>query len=237
MKLSAPIYELKRHAKQLARDEGIALHAALERIAIGEGFKSWSLLAAKYASSSPATRLYAGLKNGEMMLIGARPGQGKTLLALEIAAEAVKSGKRALFFTLEYTEDEVLERLASLGIDRSRLGTGFGLDCSDAICADYIIEKSRHAAPGTVVVIDYLQLLDQKREHPPLAAQVEVLKSFADQNKLAIVFISQIARAFESSDKPYPDLSDIRLPNPIDLSVFTKTYFMTNGSVHRGSAT
>ena len=236
MKLSAPIYHLKRNAKQLAREEGIELHVALERIAVGEGFKSWSLLATKYASSSPAMKVYAGLKNGDMMLIGARPGQGKTLLALEVAAEAVKSGKRAMFFTLEYTEDEVLKRLSSLGCEPSQLGSAFALDCSEQICADYIIDRSRSAVPGTVIVIDYLQLLDQKREHPPLAEQVDALKSFADERRVVVVFISQISRSYDLSGKRSPDLNDVRLPNPVNLTSFTKTYFVSDGVVHIGAA-
>ena len=236
MKLSAPIYHLKRSAKRLAREEGIELHVALDRIASGEGFKSWSLLAAKYQSSSSASKLYAGLKNGDMMLIGARPGQGKTLLALEIAVEAVKSGKRGMFFTLEYTEGEVLERLSSLGIERSQLGAGFEFDCSDGICAEHIISKALSAPTGAVIVIDYLQLLDQKREHPPLAEQVEALKSFAEKSGVAVVFISQIARSYDPSGKRSPDLSDVRLPNPLDLALFTKTHFLSGGPAHMSAA-
>ena len=171
-----------------------------------------------------------------MMLIGARPGQGKTLLALEIAVEAVKSGKRGMFFTLEYTEGEVLERLSSLGIERSQLGAGFEFDCSDGICADHIISKARSAPTGAVIVIDYLQLLDQKREHPPLAEQVEALKSFAEKSGVAVVFISQIARSYDPSGKRSPDLSDVRLPNPLDLALFTKTHFLSNGPAHMSAA-
>lgn len=226
MKLSAPIYHLKRNAKRLAREEGIELNAALERIAIAEGFKNWSLLAAKYASSSSPARLYAGLKHGDMMLIGARPGQGKTLLALGVAAEALKRGKTGMFFTLEYTEAEVLERIAMIGIATEQVGAAFHIDCSDDICADYIIERSRSAAPGTMIVIDYLQLMDQKRAHPPLAEQVSSLKSFAESSGSAIVLISQIARSYDPSTKSVPDLTDVRMPNPVDLAMFTKTHFI-----------
>ena len=42
-----PVFVLKREAKQLARNESIPLHAALDRIASREGFRSWSLLIAR----------------------------------------------------------------------------------------------------------------------------------------------------------------------------------------------
>jgi hypothetical protein len=232
MKLSAPIYRLKRSAKQLARAEGIELHAALERIANVEGFKSWSLLSRNYAASSPAAKLYAGLKPGELVLVGARPGQGKTLLALELAVHAVKAGERGVFFTLEYTEDNVLERLDSLGLRRGQPGSAVEFDCSDDICAEYIMQKMRSAPPGTLIVIDYLQLLDQKRKNAPLAEQVAVLKAFAQKLGAIIVFISQIARSYSPVEKPIPDLSDVRLPNPLNLALFTKTCFLNNGDLH-----
>jgi len=38
-----------------------------------------------------------------------------------------------------------------------------------------------------------------------------------------------IDRAFEMSGKPLPDLSDIRLPNPVDLGRFTRTCFLHDG--------
>jgi len=236
MKLSAPIFHLKRHAKRLARDEGIDLHVALERIATGEGFGSWSLLAARYAASSPAARLYAGLRSGDMLLIGARPGRGKTLLALEIAAEAVSHGRSGLFFTFEYTEAEVRERLSTLGIEPSRAGPSLAIDCSDGICADYIIAKSPSAGPGSVVVIDYLQLLDQKREHPPLAEQVAALKAFAEEGRLAIVLLSQIDRSYDPALKPVPDIADVRLPNAVDLALFTRTHFLGSRAADAASA-
>src|SRR5579862_7868029 len=39
MKLSAPIYHLKRKARLLSREKKIPLHEALDRIAIEEGFR------------------------------------------------------------------------------------------------------------------------------------------------------------------------------------------------------
>ena len=57
MKLSAPLYHLKRKAKLLSRAENIPLHEALDRVARQEGFSGWSLLATKMAAAAPAERL------------------------------------------------------------------------------------------------------------------------------------------------------------------------------------
>ena len=51
MEFSAPIFILKQNAKTLARREKIPLHAALDRVAQGEGFKAWSQLAAQWNSN------------------------------------------------------------------------------------------------------------------------------------------------------------------------------------------
>jgi DNA replication protein DnaC len=93
MKLSAPIYHLKRKAKRLSREEGIPLHEALDRVAATQGFSAWSLLAAKAAAATPASRLFAQIRPGDLVLVGARPGHGKTLMSLALAVEAMKSGQ------------------------------------------------------------------------------------------------------------------------------------------------
>jgi len=231
MKLSAPIYHLKRKAKRLSREEGIPLHEALDRVATMEGFSAWSMLAARAAATTPANKLFPQFQPGDLVLVGARPGQGKTLMSLELAAEAMKSGHRAAFFSLEYTEKEVLDRLRAIGAEPAQFDKLFEVDCSDVISADYIVKQMATAARGTVVVIDYLQLLDQRRENPDLTVQVRALKSFARDKGLIVVFISQIDRSYDPSTKSCPDLGDVRLPNPLDLKLFDKTCFLNKSEV------
>lgn len=231
MRLSAPIYHLKRKAKRLSRDKGIPLHDALDRVATTEGFSAWSMLAAKATSATPANQLFPQFRPGDLVLVGARPGQGKTLMSLELAVEAMKSGHRAAFFSLEYTEKDVLDRMLAIGVEPAEFDKLFEVDCSEAISADYIVEQMAAAPRGTVVVIDYLQLLDQRRENPDLTVQVRALKSFARDKGLIVVFISQIDRSYDPSVKPCPDLGDVRLPNPLDLTLFDKMCFMNNSEV------
>ena len=121
---------------------------------------------------------------------------------------------------------DVLSALERLGAKLSDLDERFEFDSSDALCADYVIERVRHAPRGSVVVIDYLQLLDQKREHPELAVQVRTLKEFARDRGLILVLLSQIDRSYDAAVTPVPGLDDVRLPNPLDLRLFDKACFL-----------
>lgn len=231
MRLSAPIHELKRKARLLSRNDHIPLHAALDRIAAQEGYVAWSLLVARASPAMPAEKLFAQLSPGDLVLLGARPGEGKTLMSLKLAVEAMRSGHRSVFFSLEYSERDVLDRFRAIGVVPVDFDRLFTFDNSDDIAADYIVGKLAAAPKGTLVVIDYLQLLDQKRQNPELAVQVRTLQSFARERGLIFVFISQIDRAYDPALKSCPDLDDVRLPNPVDLGLFSKTCFINKGEV------
>ena len=230
MKLSTPIYQLKRQARQLSRKDNLPLHKALDKIAAAEGFPSWGLLAAKHSQTSPATRLLAALDPGDMVLLGARPGHGKTLLGLELLLKAIGTGRSGFLFSLECTPQEVATRLHDLGADLPHIHAHLQLDASDTICADHMIRELTDAAPGALVVVDYLQLLDQKRENPPLSEQISALRDFAKTTGMTFVFLSQIDRKFELSGRDFPQLHDIRLPNPLDLNLFDTLCFLNNGT-------
>ena len=231
MQLSAPLYRLKRKARLLAQKAAIPLHEALDRIAVEEGFAGWSLLAAQFAASTPAGRMFPRLQPGDLVLVGARPGQGKTLVCLELAIEAMKAGRRSVFFTLEYTKKDVLARFHDLGIAYAAFEALFTVDCSDAINADHIIGRMGAMPCGSLAVVDYLQLLDQRRENPSLMAQIRALKSFARDKGLIIVFSSQIDRSYDPTARPLPDLGDVRLPNPLDLTLFSKACFLNGDDI------
>jgi replicative DNA helicase len=235
MKFSAPIYILKQRAKVLSRQEKVPLHDALDRIASQEGFGNWSLLAAKWAADEAINSLLSQLRPGELVLLAARPGQGKTLLSLGLAIEWMARGDRAAFFTLEFTRVDVVRCFDILHKDIRNFDRLFAIDDSDRISADYIVAHLGSVPPNMLVVVDYLQLLDQKRENPSLAHQVTTLKSFARERRATIVCLSQIHRNYDSAIKPFPALTDIRLPNPLDLKLFDKACFLSQGKVQVGA--
>ncbi|MEO5586747.1 MAG: DNA helicase [Novosphingobium sp.] len=228
MQLSMPIHHLKRRAKLTARQQNIPLHEALDRIAKEEGFRAWSLLAARVQSAEAA--LLPRLANGEMILLAARPGQGKTLAALRLLLDAVREGRQSVLFTLDLTAEEARDRF--LAIDRKCDASMPEIVTSDGISAELIVRHLSDSRPGTVAVVDYLQILDQQRTKPPLDEQMKILHKFAEDAGVIMAFISQIDRAFDPRRAPVPKLADIRLPNPVPARVFSKACFLHAGKIH-----
>ena len=228
MKLSAPVFKLKHQAKQLSKRNGIRLHQALDAVAAQEGFSSWSMLAAKFPKHRPGQKILNELSPGEMILLGARPGHGKTILGLEVVALSSMHKNHGCFFTLEYNRDEVIDRIGQLGFEFDELRHTVFVDTSEQISADYIIRALTVLPANPIVVIDYLQLLDQKRTSPDLSQQLQELKHFAAKQGICMIFISQVHRSFDLSRRRFPGLDDIRLPNPVDLGVFNKACFVHN---------
>jgi replicative DNA helicase len=215
----------------LSRDKKISLNEALDRIACEEGFAQWSLLASHLAQVSPSRAILAGLENGDLLLLGARPGHGKTTMGLQLLLDAAGGGQRGIFFTLFMSEREVAEHLRSLASEPARIDDLVSIVTSDDISSDFIMRYMGGASPGTVAVVDYLQLLDERRSKPHLSIQISALKRFARETGVVLIFLSQIDRSYDSAVKPLPDIQDIRLPNRVDPKIFSKTCFLHNGEL------
>lgn len=232
MKLSSPIYQLKRRARSMAREQGMPLHRAQDYIAGLEGFASWGLLASKVASHL-AGGLLDQLEDGDLVLLAARPGQGKTIIGLKTLLDARRAGRRAILFTLELTEQQARHHLEEMG--SLHLAASVEVETSDDIDADFIAAAMIDATPGTVAVVDYLQLLGERRSKPPLSDQVGQLHRLAKSKKAVLLFLSQIDRAFDSSLRRVPSMTDVRLPNPLPLDLFNKRLLLHNGEVRMES--
>ena len=231
--LSAPIFRLKKEARLRSKEQNIPLHEALNQIAKVEGFESWSLLAS--AAQPSASTILPQLKSGELVLLAARPYQGKTTLSLCLLREAVRTKREASFFSLDLTEEDIRNRLVALGVDARQQADSILIDTSEDISGDYIISRLKNVKSGSLVVVDYLQLLDQNRNKPDLDKQVRSLKAFADQTRAIIVIISQINRRYEMTSKEIPSLMDVHLPNPVDLTAFSKACFINGDKIEVSS--
>ena len=52
-----------------------------------------------------------GLHRGQLVILGARPGVGKSIFGLQVARNVIKEGYKCLYLPLEMTEYETLQRL------------------------------------------------------------------------------------------------------------------------------
>jgi replicative DNA helicase len=131
-------------------------------------------------------KLLGGLQKSDLVILAARPGMGKTSLALSIAQNAGKRyGARCAIFSLEMSNEQLVQRLLSMetGIDSHRLrvgevheeewpilleaanmlaSTSVFIDDTPAASVTEIRTKSRrlYAEHGLdMIVIDYMQLM------------------------------------------------------------------------------
>ena len=124
-----------------------------------------------------------GLKKGELILIAARPGQGKTSMALNLARFVGEhSGKTVAVFSLEMSREELVQRLLSSAamVDGKKLATGklsqaewdrivsaagqlsatdIRVDDNSTLSVADMNAQCRRIPDLGLVVIDYLQLM------------------------------------------------------------------------------
>lgn len=193
-----------------------------------EGYSTWSLLVARTA---PLERdLFDGLEPGDLVLVGARPGHGKTLCAVELLASSLRRCGQGWFFALQNDAFDIGGTFDRLGERRGAFGDACVFEHSDEICAQHIIERvGGSVSKRAVVVIDYLQLLDQRRKSPRLQQQVSDLATFAQRTGCIVVLISQIRSGFDSKARRLPAIGDIRLLDDLDTSIFSKLVFLHEG--------
>lgn len=131
-------------------------------------------------------KLLGGFQKSDLIVLAARPGVGKTSLALNIAVNAAKRyGQRVAFFSLEMSSEQLVQRLlsAETGINQQKLRLGeiaddewpilmeaagvlsetlLFIDDTPAVSALELRTKARRlqAEHGLdMLIVDYLQLM------------------------------------------------------------------------------
>ena len=160
-------------------------------------------------------KLKGGMRDGQVVVIGGRPGTGKSILLTQICIGVATRGETALIVSLEMPKEEITERIAAshelaaisnmplLFIDHT---SDFGV-----ISSLIKIACRRHSVG--VVAIDYIQLCEVKhggRENreQQIAMISRRIKRLAGDIKCPIVIGSQLNR--ESTKRAKPSLADLR---------------------------
>lgn len=193
---------------------------------------------------STLDRIIGGLHRSDLVIIGARPGMGKTSLILNMARYiSVNARRKVAFFSLEMSRDQLAQRMLSFdaAVDISRLRQGgltadewdristatstlyqseLFVDETSAITVQQIKSKLRRNKPD-VVFIDYLQLLQTTSRSDNRVQQVSEmtrdLKIMAKELNIPVVVCSQLSRAGQAKGTSHvPQLSDLRESGSIE---------------------
>ncbi len=184
-------------------------------------------------------RILGGLGAGDLVILAARPGLGKSALALGIARHvAVALGGTVALFSLEMGAPQLAERVIALesGIDATRLRTGqlqaeeagavlqaattlagVALYVDDAARLTLADIRSRtralHAEQAvSLVIVDYLQLIAAAgRSRVEEVGEISRgLKALARELACPVLALSQLNRQVEGRAEHTPRLSDLR---------------------------
>ena len=190
-------------------------------------------------------KMITGLNKSDLIILGARPGMGKTSFALNIARNvAVNAGKTVCFFSLEMTRDQLAQRMLSseAGIKSEKLRTGeltpdewtrlaqagdnlskanIFFDETSSITVPEMKAKLRRMRQVDLVVIDYLGLMKSARATENRVQEVSEitrnLKTMAKDLKVPVIACAQLSRATETKGKSHrPALSDLRESGSIE---------------------
>jgi len=183
------------------------------------------------------TCLGGGFGFGDIIYLCARPGVGKTALALEVARTAAQAGTGALFISREMAIGRLVRRILSQDsrIPASTVKTGLFAEaeyslltksygrlatlpvwlCSEAISLADIARVVEHWAftPALgLVVVDYLQLVRGTKKERRLEVEEvsQGLKSLAMKCHLTVLCLSSLSRPEKGARDHRPTLADLR---------------------------
>ena len=185
-------------------------------------------------------RMLIQMGKGDLIIVGARPGMGKTSFALNIATNVAKSTKKAVaIFSLEMSGEQLVTRIISsealvdshalrtgqlrpedwdniAGVVSSLSGSEIYIDDTSQITTTEMKSKLRRLPNLGLVVIDYIGLMQSTSNSDNRAQQVgEIsrnLKVMAKDFGIPILCCAQLNRGTESRPgaSKRPTLADLR---------------------------
>ncbi|MBR4033278.1 MAG: replicative DNA helicase [Clostridia bacterium] len=191
----------------------------------------------------------AGIGQSDLVLVGARPGMGKTSFCLNIALNyARRSKEKVAIFSLEMSSEQLVTRMLSsyamvesYNMRTGRLstqdwqklansvvdlaGVNILIDDTPNITVSGMKAKLRREGKIGLVVIDYLQLMQGDKHTDNRVQEVadisRNLKLMAKELHVPIICCSQLSRGTEGRTSKRPMLSDLRESGSIEQDADT----------------
>ena len=180
-----------------------------------------------------------GMGKGDFILVGARPGMGKTAFALNIATNVAKATKKKVcIFSLEMSAQQLVTRIfaSEAMIDNTKLRTGqlepkdwdsLAEASGELSSCDILIDDTPGASVSSIkaklrrerenlglVVVDYLGLMTGDRRSENRVQEVadisRGLKLLAKEFEIPVICCAQLNRATEDGKDKKPVLSNLR---------------------------
>jgi replicative DNA helicase len=184
-----------------------------------------------------------GYNEGDLIVVAGRPGMGKTAIALTLTKDFAKYNHKALFLSLEMSNEQLAKRYLSLigNIENWKIRNGRleqieidkvintannqtiefyiddDVDTSIAqIKAKAKLHKSRKGLD--LLVIDYIQLIKgtKANREQEIAEISRGLKLLAKELKITVIVLAQLSRKSEERQDKRPMLSDLRESGAIE---------------------
>ena len=207
-------------ARQRQRDEWVTMADAIASLK-----EQKENPAAVHSTGLPGLNdaLNSGLRDGQLCVVGGRPGAGKSVLMLQMGLAAVTDDQVAAVVSLEMTAAELAGRLENRFQDPNKL-EGLPLVFMDSTSnlgtiLALLRVLARRKKLGCVVV-DYLQLLEvtigrhDNRERQ-IATASRNLKRLAIELKVPVIVGSQLNRE-SAKNEGKPKLTDLRESGAIE---------------------
>ena len=183
-------------------------------------------------------QLGGGMFKSEVYIIGARPGMGKTTLAINVAENVIRRGGSVLFVSLEMSEQQIMAKRISLetNIHYTKLMTG-QVDANEEKAMRKWLQDSRGDAfclstrPSTVgeigrrarqirnldlIIVDYIGLItpgEDSRQRPRYEQMTEIsagLKTLAKTLRTPVLGLCQLNRENVNRPNKRPTMADLR---------------------------
>lgn len=228
-------------------DGGEAKHlgpVAREALAKCERIKNGQEQPGVMTGYSDLDAILGGLKPADLAIIAARPGMGKTALAMNIIRRSAQNGTASGIFSLEMNAEQIgvraiadLSKINSKGIMSGWVGEDglsrayraadeldalpIYVDDTPALHISEMRSRARRMARKHnvgLIVLDYIQMAQGSggNREQEVADISRGLKGMAKELKIPVVALAQLNRSLESRADKRPMLSDLRESGSIE---------------------
>lgn len=179
--------------------------------------------------------IMGGIWKSDMCIVAARPGVGKSVFAVNLAARLLRQKKSVALYSFEMDKEQVLHRLVSLmsGVEMWRLRLAAIPDDKAPKVAEVVgalndmpfyinaeattisaIKAECRIRGVDVLIVDYLSLTLPEGRHTSTYERVSELargyKQLAQQLNIPVIVLAQLNRQTEGRVSNEPTMSDLR---------------------------